>query len=370
MKAIIASVKGPPLRRVLCSFLFGAAAFFVVPTNIQAATIQAPGDIVWVTIGNTIAKYNANGTAINTNFITEQPIPMPNFPGEYGFAYLPSLGGIVVSNTTLYVAAQWIPDMSYVFALLKGLKWMWYINYVIATYDAGTGNLTNSFAHRISTSTPQPPHALGPAGMALSVTNYYVANSGGNSITQGGNLLYISSPVTKAPYALAVGAVGGPVANVLYVTNNAQLSNGNFYISTYSTANSANGALLNPDFIEIPTGGLYGLALSKDNTILYVSVYSGFNVALLALLEFTPTTLPRGRTTSTGHTGSFFPVNQPWGIAIGSPLPNGDPTLYVASHQDSAIYEFDATTGELTGSIKLSGAPTNITVEPAAEAGQ
>ena len=86
MKTITASVKGPPLRRVLCSFLFGAAAFCVVPTNIQAATIQAPGDIVWVTIGNTIAKYNANGTAINTNFITEQPIPMPNFPGEYGAA--------------------------------------------------------------------------------------------------------------------------------------------------------------------------------------------------------------------------------------------------------------------------------------------
>jgi hypothetical protein len=30
-------------------------------------------------------------------------------------------------------------------------------------------------------------------------------------------------------------------------------------------------------------------------------------------------------------------------------------------------YEFDATTGHLTGSIKVSGAPTNITVEPANE---
>ena len=111
MNPIIASVKGPPLRRVLCSFLFGVAAFFVVPTNIQAATIPAPGDIVWVTIGNTIAKYNANGTAINTNFITLQPVPMPNFPGAQGFAWFPSLGGIVVSKTTLYVAAEWIPDM-------------------------------------------------------------------------------------------------------------------------------------------------------------------------------------------------------------------------------------------------------------------
>jgi hypothetical protein len=361
MKTIIKSVKGPPLRRALCSFLFGTAAFFVVPANIQAATIQAPGDIVWVTIGNTIAKYNANGTAINTNFITEQPIPMPNSPGAQGFAYVPSLGGIVVSNTTLYVAAEWIPDMSYVYALLKGLRWMWYINYVIATYDAGTGNLTNSFAHRISTSTPQPPHPLAPAGMALSVTNYYVANSGGNSITQGGNLLYINSPVTKAPYALAVGAVGGPVANVLYVTNNAQNSNGNFYISTYSTANSANGALLNPSFIEIATGGLYGLALSKDNTILYVSVYSG-NAPGVYTYNATRGGQPL-------H-APLVSVNEPRGIAIGSPPlnePNGNPTLYVASYQDSAIYEFDAITGaQLPYSIKVSGAPMNITVEPAA----
>jgi hypothetical protein len=73
MKTIITSVKGPPLRRVLCSFLFGAAAFCVVPTNIQAA-IKAPPDIVWLTTGNTIAKYNADGTAINTNFITLQTI--------------------------------------------------------------------------------------------------------------------------------------------------------------------------------------------------------------------------------------------------------------------------------------------------------
>jgi hypothetical protein len=63
----------------------------------------------------------------------------------------------------------------------------------------------------------------------------------------------------------------------------------------------------------------------------------------------------------------FVSVNEPWGIAIGSPPPNGtDPTLYVASYQDSAIYEFDAITGaQLPYSIKLSGPPTNITVEPA-----
>ena len=62
-------------------------------------------------------------------------------------------------------------------------------------------------------------------------------------------------------------------------------------------------------------------------------------------------------------------MNEPWGIAIGSPLLNGqNPTLYVASCQDSVIYEFDATQGgQPTGSIKLSVAPTNITVEPADE---
>jgi len=66
MKTIIRSVKRPPLRRVLCSFLFGAAAFCIVPANIQA------GDIVWVTTtGNTIAKYNADGNAINAKFIVE-----------------------------------------------------------------------------------------------------------------------------------------------------------------------------------------------------------------------------------------------------------------------------------------------------------
>jgi hypothetical protein len=100
MKRIITSPKGPPLRRVLCSFLFGAAAFCVVPTNIQAA-IQAPADIVWVTTGTTIAKYNANGTEINTNFITLQPKP---------FITHPYLGGILVSGPNLYVAAEWVPQ--------------------------------------------------------------------------------------------------------------------------------------------------------------------------------------------------------------------------------------------------------------------
>jgi hypothetical protein len=111
---------------------------------------------------------------------------------------------------------------------------------------------------------------------------------------------------------------------------------------------------LNPYFIEIATGGLYGLALSKDNTILYVSVYSG---SAPGVYGYNVTTEPPSEV-------SFVPVNDPWGIAI-----EGN-TLDVASYQDSAIHEFDVTdvhNPRLTGSIKVSGAPTNITVEPATE---
>jgi hypothetical protein len=76
VKTIITSVMGPPLRRVLCSFLFGAAALCVVPTNIQAKKVTinnpnaiqaagslstAPGDIVWVTTGFSIGKYSQAG---------------------------------------------------------------------------------------------------------------------------------------------------------------------------------------------------------------------------------------------------------------------------------------------------------------------
>jgi hypothetical protein len=204
--------------------------------------------------------------------------------------------------------------------------------------------------------------------MALSeaTLNLYVANYSGNSITQGGNLSYIDSTVSsviKAPYALAVNAN----LNMLYVTNNAQSPKGNFYISTYSTANSSKGSLLDSYFIEIQTGttGLYGLALSKDNTTLYVSVYSGSAPGVSGVYGYDLTTKQQVY---------FVSVHKPWGIAIGSPrFPGGNPTLYVASQQDSAIYEFDATNdatngGQPFGSIDLSGAPgapTNITVEPA-----
>lgn len=70
--------------------------------------------------------------------------------------------------------------------------------------------------------------------MAVLGTNhgiYYVANYSKSSITEGGNLFFISGPAH--PYVLAVNG------SVLYVANNAQNSNGNFYISAYD----ANGGV-------------------------------------------------------------------------------------------------------------------------------
>ena len=70
-----------------------------------------------------------------------------------------------------------------------------------------------------------------PAGITQSGP-IYVASQGG--IAQGESFSpSITSTVMKAPYALAVNG------NVLYVTNNAQNSNDDCYISTYSTANGA-----------------------------------------------------------------------------------------------------------------------------------
>ena len=130
MKTIIASVKGPPLRRVLCSFLFGAAAFCVVPTN-----GQAPGDIVWATTGNSIAAYYANGTALNSfNLITEQSWPAP--------------GGILVSGHYLYIPSDWWacrPNKAFVYALLKREAY-----HVLATYNADTGSVIASSWYTIS----------------------------------------------------------------------------------------------------------------------------------------------------------------------------------------------------------------------------
>jgi hypothetical protein len=327
MKSIITSVKSPPLRRVLCSFLFGAAAFFVVPTN-----GQAPGDIIWVvTAGNSIAAYNANGTALKSfNLIIEQSYP--------------AAGGILVSGHNLYVPSdRWAccPNKAYFYALLHDEAY-----YVFTTYNAATGSVISSSWFGAG----RAP-AFVPTGMSQSGP-IYVANSGG-SIAQGESFSpSITSTVMKAPYALAVNG------NVLYVTNNSQDPNGYFYISTYATGN---GALLVPYFIDyLPTGGLYGLAL-LGNT-LYVSVFNGS----------APGVYTYNATTGAQIQQPFVSVNKPWGIAIGSPrLPGGNPTLYVASYQDSAIYEFDAINGgQPFGSIELSGAPTDITVEPAAALGK
>jgi hypothetical protein len=362
MKTIITSVKGPPLRRVLCSFLFGAAAFCVIPTNGQAS-----GDIVWVTSGYStgkyysIGKYSADGNTAIPNFITEPTgILGPTGYGRIQGSYAGYLGAILVSGHTLYVDTAEGVTFAYLYTIMYH---PWPVTYIIATYDAGTGNVMKFpfFGWPIY---PYPSEKIYPVGMALSGTNLYVATVQGQvglsklATTGGGNISF-ATPAPAAPYALAVNGL----ANVLYVTNNAQNSNGNFYISTYD---ATTGKLINGNLIEIPTGGLYGLALSQDNTTLYVSVYSGGAPGVHTYDVSNPTV---SNPTGAAHErGPLFAVNQPWGIAIGSPLPSGDPTLYVASHQDSAIYEFDATTGELTGSIKPIAAPMNITVEPVAAA--
>ena len=153
MKTIITSVKGLPLQRVLCSFL-GAAAFCVVPTNIQAA-----GDIVWVvTAGDSIAAYYANGTALPSfNLITEQSYPAP--------------GGIRVSGQYLYVPSdRWAccPNKAYLYALLHDEAY-----YVFTTYNAATGSVISSSwigAGRAPEFVPTGMSQSGPI---------YVANQGG-----------------------------------------------------------------------------------------------------------------------------------------------------------------------------------------------
>ena len=303
-------------------------------TNIQAA-----GDIVWVTTGSSIGKYSTDGTTAIPNFIT---VPLP------GQGYATYLGGILVSGPIVFVATIEPVTWSRLYYLLYHPPP--YI-YVIATYNAAApGNVINSsfFAYTWK---------IVPRGMALSGTNLYVATAQGSiskiAATGGGSTSFISSG-PEAPYALAVNGKTG----VLYVTNNSQDSKGDFYISTY-TADT--GALINANFIQIPTGGLYGLAIKPADAstpdTLYVSVYSGSAPGVYTYNADTGQQLIHG---------PFVSVNEPWGIAIGSPrLPGGNPTLYVASYHDSAIYEFDAKGGQLNGSIKLSAAPTNITVEPA-----
>jgi hypothetical protein len=314
MKSTITSVKGPSLRRVLCSFLFGAAAFFVVPANSQTSR-----DIVWVVTGNSIAAYYANGTALpNFNLITSQT----------------PLDGIRVSGLDLYVPSDWwacCPNKAYLYALLHDEAY-----YMFTIYNAATGSV---YIWGFEGGGRAPLFV--PGGMSQSGP-IFVANQQG-SIAQGESFNPFIK--TSAPYALAVGG------NVLYVTSTSQNSNGNFYISTW---NASTGESINPYFIAIPTGGLYGLALKNKvfgvNSALYVSVHSGSAPGVYIYDASTGLLIKE----------PFFAVNAPWGIAI-----RGN-RLYVASFQDSAIYEFDATTGaQLRDSIKLSGAPTNITVEPA-----
>jgi hypothetical protein len=372
MKTIITSVKGPPLRRVLCSLLFGAAAFCVVPTNIQA---QAPPDIVWVTTGNSIAAYNANGTALNGfNVITLQPKPLYGFAfgpaAHYPLALLPHLGGILVSGANLYVAAEWVPNISPL--QVYSFHTQWHDDYAIAAYNAETGTGISS-PLSLSRQTLGGWSYFGPAGMALSAPYpvgpsggpyLYVANYNVSSITRGSNLLFIQYTVRQNPYALAV------YGNELYVTNNAQNSNSDYYISTYY---ADSGKIMNANFINISTGGLYGLALKNITTlgeVLYVSVYSG---GASAPGVYTYNALTGQPINLTGQPiqriqGLFVLVNEPRGIAIGSPpVPGGNPTLYVASQQNSMIYEFDATNGaKLSGSIGVSS-PINITVYPATQ---
>ena len=91
--------------------------------------IQATGDIVWVTAGNSIAAYYANGTALPSfNLIIEQSWPSP--------------GGILVSGHSLYVPSDWwacCPNRAFVYALLKREAY-----YVFTTYNADTGSVTGS----------------------------------------------------------------------------------------------------------------------------------------------------------------------------------------------------------------------------------
>jgi hypothetical protein len=82
------------------------------------------------------------------------------------------------------------PNRAFVYALLKREAY-----YVFTTYNADTGSVTGSSWY--TTSAP-----FVPTGMAQSSTNLYVANQQG-SIAKGGNLYFIKSIVTKAPYALA-----------------------------------------------------------------------------------------------------------------------------------------------------------------------
>ena len=274
---------------------------------------------------------NANGTALNSFNLITAPLP--------GQGYAAYLGGILVSGgDTLYVATLVHVTWARLYYLLYHPPP--YI-YVIATYDAGIGNVTNSnfFGYTCK---------IVPRGMAL---------SGPTSTWPQRKVKWAPFPKSRPPVHLRWATrkplrTRGEWKRALRDQQRPELERRLLYFHVQY----GQRGVLNANFIHIATSGLYGLAL-QGNT-LYVSVFSG--------------SAPPGVYTYNATTGlplnalnvPLVSVNEPWGIAI-----EGN-TLYVASYQDSAIYEFDLTKTppQLSGSIEVS-APTNITVEPAAALG-
>lgn len=307
MKKILTLNSRTRLHRVLCSLLLSAAAFWALARNAEAE------DIVYINepyaAGGSVSEYKASGVPIKTDFLTTI-----------------NINGLLVSGDILYVpSANSTSDRD-----------------VIATYNAKTGALINFnfFSYPVGAN-------YEPAGMVLSGNNLYVANNLGDSIAKiditnpnAGNPDFIKNTATNGtlyPYALAING------SVLYVTNNYANSNGNYYISEYD---ATSGAQLNANFIQIPQGDLYGLAV-KDNH-LFVSVFAVNGTSRVAKYD---------ATTGALLNNNFATVDEPWGIAIAGN------TLFVASYHDEVIYEFDATTGaQLSQSITLTTEPTNIAV--------
>ena len=253
-----------PLHSVLCTLLLAATALWALPKNGQA-------DIVFVTPARTEAWANT------------KPVESPSKPTS---SLHRKHSGLLESGGILYVPnVNTTTDQD-----------------VVATYNAKTGALINLnfLAYPVGAN-------YVPAGMALSGSNLYVANYGENSIalvditTGAGNPDFIPSGGANPlgnPYALAI------KDNVLYVSNNYLNSNSDVYISTYD---ATTGAQLNGNFIQIATGGLYGLAVKNNH--LFVSIYEGspprvaeYNANTGALINNTFVT------TAT--------VDQPWGIAV------------------------------------------------------
>jgi hypothetical protein len=303
MKTILTLNSGARRHGALCSLLLGVVALGILPRNGQAE------DIVYVSQQNgNVGKYKANGVAVRRKLVAT-----------------PANSGLLVSGGILYV-----PNFN---ATTD--------QQVIATYNANTGTLINLnfFAYPVGAT-------YEPAGMVLSGNNLYVANYEQNSIARidattgvgDANFIPVGDVNPLAyPYALAI------KGNVLYVTNNYLNANDDVYISEYD---ADTGALINANFIQIATGGLYGLAVKNNH--LFVSIYDG---SPARVAEY-------NATTGALINNSFITtVGEPWGIAV---IGN---TLFVASQNQGIIYEFDATTGaQLSQSITLATVPTAIAV--------